>query len=70
MFMAMEKAEHLSMDNLGLEWHRVTAFRIEPLTEKGKLTVDGELVDYLPLQQHIWPKATNIMCTSSRYELV
>lgn len=66
MFLKMEKGEHTSLPHPFLEWHRVRAFRIEPLSSRGKLTVDGELVDYAPLQQHIWPKAANILGSCSR----
>lgn len=63
MFFAMEKGQHISPQHPCVTWHRVRAFRIEPLKSGGKLTVDGELVDYVPLQQHVWRKAANLMCS-------
>lgn len=63
MFLAMEKGEHISPRYPCISWFRVRAFRIEPLTSKGRLTVDGELVDYVPLQQHVWHKAANVFCS-------
>eukprot|EP00903_Cladosiphon_okamuranus_P016711 g15404.t1 len=63
MFLAMEKGEHISPRYPCISWFRVRAFRIEPLTSKGRLTVDGELVDYAPLQQHVWHRAANVFCS-------
>lgn len=63
--LAMEKGEHVSPKHPYSKWHRVRAFRLEPSMPRGRLTVDGELVDYLPVQQHVWPKAANVMCSSS-----
>ncbi|CAM9303527.1 unnamed protein product [Ectocarpus fasciculatus] len=63
MFLAMEKGGHISPRFPCISWHRVRAFRIEPLTSSGRLTVDGELVDYAPLQQHVWRKAANVFCS-------
>lgn len=63
MFLAMEKGEHISPRYPCISWFRVRAFRIEPSTSKGRLTVDGELVDYAPLQQHVWHKAANVYCS-------
>ncbi|CAM9810188.1 unnamed protein product [Ascophyllum nodosum] len=62
MFLAMEKGEHIGPRHPHMKWHRVQAFRIEPLSSMGRLTVDGELVEYAPFQQHIWRKAAKIMC--------
>eukprot|EP00752_Nemacystus_decipiens_P001239 g1238.t1 len=64
MFLAMEKGEHISPRYPCISWFRVRGFRIEPLTSKGRLTVDGELVDYAPLQQHVWHKAANVFCSA------
>lgn len=63
MFLAMEAGEHISPRHPCVCWYRVRAYRIEPQTPKGRLTVDGELVDYAPIQQHVWRKAANIMCS-------
>ncbi|CBN76438.1 Sphingosine kinase [Ectocarpus siliculosus] len=63
MFLAMEKGGHISPRFPCISWHRVRAFRIEPLTSSGRITVDGELVDYAPLQQHVWRKAAHVFCS-------
>lgn len=39
----------------------VTAFRLEPETSGGHITVDGEVVDYGPIQAEIMPNLANIM---------
>ncbi|GAB6020366.1 hypothetical protein CHUAL_003075 [Chamberlinius hualienensis] len=39
----------------------VTAFRLEPITPGGHLTVDGELVPYGPIQAQILPSITRIL---------
>lgn len=63
MFLAMGAGEHISPRHPCVSWYRVRAYRIEPQTPQGRLTVDGELVDYAPIQQHVWRKAANIMCS-------
>ncbi|CAM9922135.1 unnamed protein product [Hapterophycus canaliculatus] len=63
MFLAMERGEHLSPRFPCISWFRVRAFRIEPLAPQGRLTVDGELVDYAPLQQHVWRNAASVFCS-------
>jgi len=39
----------------------VKAFRLEPQTDVGYLTVDGELVDFGPLQAEVMPAAARVM---------
>lgn len=39
----------------------VTAFRLEPLSAGGYLTVDGEVVDYGPLQAEVMPSLARIL---------
>ncbi|KDR14977.1 Sphingosine kinase 2 [Zootermopsis nevadensis] len=39
----------------------VTAFRLEPETSGGHMTVDGEVVDYGPIQAELMPSLANIM---------
>jgi sphingosine kinase len=39
----------------------VTAFRLEPETSGGHITVDGEAVDYGPIQAEIMSNLANIM---------
>ena len=51
-------------ERANLEIVKVKAFRIEPLSEKGIVTVDGEVVDYGPLQAQILPSMARIMTPS------
>ncbi|KAK7793386.1 hypothetical protein R5R35_009266 [Gryllus longicercus] len=39
----------------------VTAFRLEPEAGTGHMTVDGELVDYGPIQAELMPSLANVM---------
>ena len=45
------KGKHLDLPHL--EYYKVKAFRLEPLTKKGILVVDGEQVDYSPIEMQI-----------------
>ncbi|XP_041737791.1 sphingosine kinase 1-like [Coregonus clupeaformis] len=53
LFMAMEKGAHLAIDCPHLVYERVKAFRLEPLTPEGAITVDGEMVEYGPVQAQV-----------------
>jgi hypothetical protein len=46
-----------------IEFFRVKAFRIEPYTEKGYMVVDGEQVEYGPIQGYVRPGLARVMCT-------
>jgi sphingosine kinase len=45
------KGEHLDLPHL--EYYKVRAFRLEPLTKKGIFVVDGEPVDYSPIEMKV-----------------
>eukprot|EP00615_Pteridomonas_danica_P003865 CAMPEP_0114329206 /NCGR_PEP_ID=MMETSP0101-20121206/925_1 /TAXON_ID=38822 ORGANISM="Pteridomonas danica, Strain PT" /NCGR_SAMPLE_ID=MMETSP0101 /ASSEMBLY_ACC=CAM_ASM_000211 /LENGTH=92 /DNA_ID=CAMNT_0001458797 /DNA_START=1139 /DNA_END=1414 /DNA_ORIENTATION=- len=47
-FLAAENGQH--MDSDGVEIYKATAYRIEPLTERGSFSLDGELIPYGPVQ--------------------
>ncbi|KAI4896378.1 hypothetical protein NFI96_003050 [Prochilodus magdalenae] len=49
-FLAMEKGTHLACDCPHLVYRRVRALRLEPATRPGVITVDGEQVEYGPIQ--------------------
>ena len=51
---------YLEMD--GVERKDVKAFRLEPLTTPGMLTIDGEEVKYGPLQCQVHPRLARVMC--------
>jgi sphingosine kinase len=54
------KGEHLDLPHI--EYYKVTAFRLEPLTDKGILVVDGEPVEYLPIEMEIIPRLACVNC--------
>ncbi|XP_020013661.1 sphingosine kinase 2 [Castor canadensis] len=54
-FLAMERGNHFSLGCPHLGYAAVRAFRLEPLTPRGMLTVDGEQVEYGPLQAQMHP---------------
>ncbi|EMP28797.1 Sphingosine kinase 1 [Chelonia mydas] len=53
LFLAMEKGSHFEQECPHLVHVPVRAFRLEPLTHKGILTVDGERVEYGPIQGQV-----------------
>ncbi|XP_074978607.1 sphingosine kinase 2 [Caretta caretta] len=53
LFLAMEKGSHFEQECPHLVHVPVRAFRLEPLTRKGILTVDGERVEYGPIQGQV-----------------
>ena len=52
-FLAMEKGTHLACDCPHLVYRRVRALRLEPVTRPGVITVDGEQVEYGPIQVQV-----------------
>ncbi|XP_044523044.1 sphingosine kinase 2 [Gracilinanus agilis] len=55
LFLAMERGSHFGLGCPQLGYATARAFRLEPLTHHGILTVDGEQVEYGPLQAQIHP---------------
>ncbi|MBE9046903.1 sphingosine kinase [Pleurocapsales cyanobacterium LEGE 10410] len=47
------RGQHLDLPHM--EYYKVRSFRLEPLTKKGILVVDGEPVDYSPVEMKIMP---------------
>ena len=54
------KGKHLDLPHM--EYYKVRAFRLEPLTEKGILVVDGEPVDYSPINLQVIPNLACVNC--------
>ncbi|XP_029480623.1 sphingosine kinase 1-like [Oncorhynchus nerka] len=52
-FLAMEKGTHLANNSPHLVYTRVRALRLEPYSSKGVITVDGEVVEYGPVQAQV-----------------
>lgn len=53
LFLAMERGTHLSLTSPYVSHVSARAFRLQPLSPRGTLTVDGELVPYGPLQAQV-----------------
>lgn len=50
-FLLAETGEHL--DTPQLETYKATAYRLEPQTERGLYSLDGEVIPYGPVQANI-----------------
>nr|XP_061805435.1 sphingosine kinase 1 [Nerophis lumbriciformis] len=55
LFLAMEKGAHLACGCPHLVYEKVRALRLEPISPEGVITVDGETVEYGPVQAQIHP---------------
>ncbi|RVE69304.1 hypothetical protein OJAV_G00076480 [Oryzias javanicus] len=55
LFLAMEKGTHLECGCPHLVYQKVRALRLEPISAQGMITVDGEMVEYGPVQAQIHP---------------
>lgn len=65
LFLAMERGTHLSLTSPYVSHVSARAFRLQPLSPRGTLTVDGELVPYGPLQAQIHPSMARIIVGDS-----
>uniref|UniRef100_A0A8C8YH78 sphingosine kinase n=1 Tax=Prolemur simus TaxID=1328070 RepID=A0A8C8YH78_PROSS len=61
LFLAMEHGSHFSLGCPQLGYAAARAFRLEPLTPRGVLTVDGEQVEYGPLQAQMHPGLATLL---------
>nr|XP_012609862.1 sphingosine kinase 2 isoform X2 [Microcebus murinus]XP_012609863.1 sphingosine kinase 2 isoform X2 [Microcebus murinus] len=61
LFLAMEHGTHFSLGCPQLGYAAARAFRLEPLTPRGVLTVDGEQVEYGPLQAQMHPGLATLL---------
>ncbi|KAI5087427.1 sphingosine kinase 1 [Silurus meridionalis] len=62
LFLAMEKGTHLTCECPHLMYQRVQALRLEPITKPGVITVDGEQVEYGPIQAQVHKGCGRIIC--------
>ncbi|XP_078140852.1 sphingosine kinase 1 [Centroberyx gerrardi] len=62
LFLAMEKGAHLACGCPHLVYEKVTALRLEPLSPQGVIAVDGEMVEYGPVQAQIHPGLARLIC--------
>lgn len=61
-----EKGKHMEMDEVNVVSAR--AFRLEPITEPGMLTVDGEVIEYVPIQVQVHRQLARGMCRKRKAE--
>ena len=54
------KGLHLDLPHM--EYYKVRAFKLEPLTDKGILLVDGEQVDYANIEMQVLPNLAVVNC--------
>lgn len=54
------KGRHLDLPHM--EYYKVRAFKLEPLTDGGILAVDGEPVDYSPIKMKVIPNLACVNC--------
>ncbi|CAG5897592.1 unnamed protein product [Menidia menidia] len=62
LFLAMEKGAHLACDCPHLVYQRVRALRLEPSSLQGMITVDGEMVEYGPVEAQVHPGLARLIC--------
>nr|XP_046255806.1 sphingosine kinase 2 [Scatophagus argus] len=65
LFFAMERGTHHSVSSPYVSHVTCRAFRLQPLSTRGTLTVDGELVPYGPLQAQIHPAMARLIVGDS-----
>ncbi|XP_029360484.1 sphingosine kinase 1 [Echeneis naucrates] len=61
LFLAMEKGTHLATNCQHLVYTKVRALRLEPSSPKGIITVDGEVVEYGPVQAEVHSGLTRLI---------
>lgn len=61
LFFAMERGTHHSVSSPYVSHVTCRAFRLQPLSTRGTLTVDGELVPYGPLQAQVHPSLARLI---------
>ncbi|KAF7655275.1 hypothetical protein LDENG_00058680 [Lucifuga dentata] len=65
LFFAMERGTHHSVSSPYVSHVSCRAFRLQPLSTRGTLTVDGELVPYGPLQAQVHPSMARLIVGDS-----
>lgn len=70
LFFAMERGTHHSVSSPYVSHVTCKAFRLQPLSARGTLTVDGELVPYGPLQAQVSRSISLSVCTSLSFYLL
>lgn len=63
LLLTMDSGKHL--DNPGVKVYHASAYRLEPLTDDGLFSLDGEVPEYGAIQGSIKPSAARFMSTAS-----
>lgn len=61
-----DKGKHIERPEV--ETFDAKAFRLEPKTEKGLLTVDGEVIEYGPMQAQLHQHLARVFCSKKRLQ--
>ncbi|KAM9723603.1 sphingosine kinase 2 [Menidia menidia] len=69
LFFAMERGNHHSVSSPYVSHVSCRAFRLQPLSTRGTLTVDGELVPYGPLQAQVHPSMARLVVGDSGVQI-
>ena len=59
-FLRCAKGEHIFLPCM--EYYKVRCFRLEPLTDRGILAIDGEQVNYSPIEMKVIKGLARVMC--------
>lgn len=65
-FLGISQGTHAEVDSEYVKMIPVSAFRIVPEGTNGYLTVDGELVEYGPIQAEIFPNIINLLVPDNK----
>ncbi|XP_060936430.1 sphingosine kinase 2 [Limanda limanda] len=69
LFFAMERGNHHSVNSPYVSHVSCRAFRLQPLSTRGTLTVDGELVPYGPLQAQVHSSMARLIVGDSGVQI-
>ena len=58
-FLSVETGKHVSIR--GVDMIKIDAFRLEPLASDSHVTLDGEVLEYGPIQGHVVTGAGRLM---------
>jgi len=59
LMISIDSGDHINHPQI--EVYKASAYRLEPLTDKGLYTLDGEVVEYGPLQAVVRPGAAKVL---------
>lgn len=59
LLIGMDEGKHFN--NPKIKVYKAKAYRLEPLTDKGILSLDGEVIEYGPIQASVQPSAARVL---------